>query len=310
MDVLGDALASVRIGRAEACSVRESGSWGWRYPPFAGSGFHLVLHGDAWLVTPDGPPRRLAAGDVVFTPAGGEHGLSHAPSALRSLPPAVAKDQLPQPAHADVEFLCGAYWLDRSPVHHYLRSLPDVLAVSPDYDRDPQLRSLFDLVRATLADTGPGSGVTRPALLDLVLTHLLRQWLADNHGTQPPESTDPGIAEVLHRIHAAPDRPWTVPELSAIAGLARTAFVDRFTTVVGRPPKRYLTEWRLSCAARLLRDTDAPLAAIARRVGYSTEFALSHAFRREYGMPPGRFRRTGPSGPDNPPEAVRVNAGR
>ncbi|MFI5842566.1 helix-turn-helix domain-containing protein [Catenuloplanes sp. NPDC051500] len=39
-----------------------------------------------------------------------------------------------------------------------------------------------------------------------------------------------------------------------------------------------------------LRETDVPLAAIARRVGYSTEFAFGAAFRREYGIAPGRFR--------------------
>ncbi|GAB7037105.1 hypothetical protein JCM9533A_09520 [Catenuloplanes niger JCM 9533] len=64
-------------------------------------------------------------------------------------------------------------------------------------------------------------------------------------------------------------------------------------TVIGRPPKRYLTEWRLTCAARLLRETDTPLAAITRRVGYSTEFALGHAFRRQFDVPPGRLRATG-----------------
>jgi AraC-like DNA-binding protein len=51
-------------------------------------------------------------------------------------------------------------------------------------------------------------------------------------------------------------------------------------------------DWRLSCAARQLRETDAPLAVIARQVGYSTEFAFAAAFRREYGVSPGRFRNT------------------
>ena len=55
-------------------------------------------------------------------------------------------------------------------------------------------------------------------------------------------------------------------------------------------PMTYLMEWRLNCAARLLRETDAPLAVIARQVGYSTEYAFAGAFRREYGVPPGRFR--------------------
>jgi AraC-like DNA-binding protein len=74
--------------------------------------------------------------------------------------------------------------------------------------------------------------------------------------------------------------------------MPRTAFTRRFSAVVGQPPMSYLIGWRLDRGARLLRETDAPLATIARQVGYSTEFAFSGAFRREYGVSPSRFRRT------------------
>src|SRR5689334_18692456 len=36
--------------------------------------------------------------------------------------------------------------------------------------------------------------------------------------------------------------------------------------------------------------TNARLATIARRVGYGTPYALSHAFSREFGTSPGRYR--------------------
>lgn len=44
------------------------------------------------------------------------------------------------------------------------------------------------------------------------------------------------------------------------------------------------------------RDGDEPLAAVARQVGYTSEFAFATAFKREFGVAPGRFRRaaTGP----------------
>ena len=80
--------------------------------------------------------------------------------------------------------------------------------------------------------------------------------------------------------------------LSDVVGLPRTVFTRRFTEGVGRPPMSYLTSWRLSLGARALRETDATLATIAREVGYSTEFAFSGAFTREYGVSPGRFRRS------------------
>ncbi len=49
----------------------------------------------------------------------------------------------------------------------------------------------------------------------------------------------------------------------------------------------------MTTAARLLRDSDAPLNAVAERVGYTSEFAFANAFKREYGTAPGRYRRQG-----------------
>ncbi len=43
-------------------------------------------------------------------------------------------------------------------------------------------------------------------------------------------------------------------------------------------------------AAALLRDTRDTLATIAGRVGYGSPYALSHAFQREFGTTPGRYR--------------------
>jgi transcriptional regulator GlxA family with amidase domain len=53
---------------------------------------------------------------------------------------------------------------------------------------------------------------------------------------------------------------------------------------------RYLRRLRLAPAAGLLRDTNLPLAAIACRTGYDSEVSLGKAFKREYGVPPGRYR--------------------
>jgi len=38
------------------------------------------------------------------------------------------------------------------------------------------------------------------------------------------------------------------------------------------------------------RQMDAPLSAIAARVGYASEFAFANAFKRECGIAPGRYR--------------------
>ncbi|MCS7475841.1 AraC family transcriptional regulator [Umezawaea endophytica] len=288
MDLLSEVIRSIRVGGVGSRLIRQSR--GVRFSAFSGSGFHVVLRGSCWLITEDEDPLALAPGDVVLTSSGAEHGLSHVPCALEDLPLAVMGPIPPAPGAFDFEFLCGAYRLDHGLAPQYLRALPDLISVSPDPERDPEMRALVELLRADVSGPRMGTGATLPAILDLILVTVLRLW-HERHGTAGwPDTDDPAIAAVLRQIHDDPRRPWTVARLSEVAGLPRTAFTRRFTAVVGRPPMSYLIGWRLSSGARLLRETDATLATIARQVGYSTEFAFSAAFRREYGVSPSRFR--------------------
>jgi AraC-like DNA-binding protein len=291
MDLMSEVVRTVRVGRASGRLIRQSGPRGLRFPDFDGSGFHIILRGTCWLISEDEEPVALAPGDVVLTSSGTAHGLSHVPCAMDDLPPVELGPFPPTPGPFDFEFLCGAYWLDYGPPPQYLRARPDLIAVSPDYDRHPEMRALVDLLRADLSSAQAGTEVTLPALIDLIMVHVLRQWHDQHDGSGWPRTGDPAIAAALRKIHENPRRPWTVGQLSEVAGLPRTAFTRRFTAMVGQPPMSYLISWRLGRGARLLRETNSTLATIAREVGYSTEFAFSAAFRREYGVSPNRFRR-------------------
>ncbi|MEU5703581.1 AraC family transcriptional regulator [Streptomyces aurantiacus] len=303
VDMISQAISSLRVGRGTVRQFRQSGSWGIRYSGLSGSGFHVVLRGTGWLVTADAPPVALRPGDVVLITSGADHGLSHTPCALRELPQVTLSLDQPPAGPADFEFLCGAYRLDRGQVHPYLAVMPDPLVVSPDHDRFPALRSIVGLLDDHASQAQPGTRVTRAALLDLMLVHVLRQWAEDESAKGRPAISDPAIAAVLRTIHDKPQTQWTVARLSDMAGMSRGAFTRRFTAVAGKPPMTYLRAWRLSCAARSLRETDASLAVIARQIGYSTEFAFAGAFRREYGVSPGRFRHAdGVPEPQVPPE--------
>ncbi|MFG1923096.1 AraC family transcriptional regulator [Cryptosporangium sp. NPDC048952] len=286
MDVITAAIGSVSVGRANGRRIAEAGPYGLRLPASRLIGFHVLLSGEGWLITAADPPVPLRAGDVVFVAAGAEHGIARVPCTLAGLPPIVLGEVPPPPAPVDFEFLCGTYPLPDGRVPAVLRNLPDVAAFTPDYDRHPHLRSVVDMLSADYARPEPGSGAARAALIDLMIVHILRH-LQDRW----PLSDEPGIAKALSAVHEQPARPWTVQQLSALAGLSRSAFTRHFRSVTGSAPMTYVTDWRLASGARLLRETSEPLATVARRVGYATPFAFATAFRRKYGVPPGRYRR-------------------
>jgi AraC family transcriptional regulator, alkane utilization regulator len=72
---------------------------------------------------------------------------------------------------------------------------------------------------------------------------------------------------------------------------ARSAFAERFRDATGETPMQHLTRYRLSRAADYLRTTDAGLGEIARLTGYESDVSISKAFRRQYGRPPGAYRK-------------------
>jgi AraC-like DNA-binding protein len=90
--------------------------------------------------------------------------------------------------------------------------------------------------------------------------------------------------------HNNPAHDWTVAALAEATGVSRAALARRFTELVGEPPMAFLTDWRLTLAADLLREPDATVGAVARQVGYGSPYALSAAFKRVFGVSPQQHR--------------------
>jgi AraC-like DNA-binding protein len=297
MDVLSDAVTTMRTGRPHSNRNRLRTPWGLRFPPTDGAGFHIVLSGTCWLLPAGAEPLRLTTGDIVFLPREPGHALADEPDNSLTEFRAGGRDREDEPGTGGTvtELLCGAYVLDRSRPHPLLADLPDVVHLPAHVGRHPRLRTAVDLLGAELAEPRAGATASVSALLDLLLLYMLRAWF-DEQSTGSPAGwpaalADPAVSAALHAMHAEPEAPWTVRGLSGRAGLSRTVFAQRFTALVGRPPLAYLTWWRMTVAARLLRETDAPLFTVAGRCGYSSEFAFAKTFKREFGVAPGAFRR-------------------
>ncbi|MGW2816537.1 AraC family transcriptional regulator [Streptomyces sp. NPDC001415] len=301
MDLVSDAISAVRVGRPSSTRLRVDGSWCARLDPYEGAGFHVVLEGSCWMLTEGGDAVSLNTGDTVLLPHGSGHVIADRPADRATIERAVDFTSWSQTAatnsRADgrhtggTELLCGKYRLDRRHTHPLMADLPDVVHIPDRAGHDDELRSAIGLLGHEVASSHPGAAVALPSLLDLLLVYLVRAWMADSTTSRWPAALhDPVVAAALHALHEDPAAPWSNERLAGRVGVSRATLARRFTALVGRAPMAYLTWWRLTRAAALLRTTPDALDAIAPRVGYSTPYALSHAFRRQYGTTPGRYR--------------------
>lgn len=293
MDILSETIAAIRTGNPASGLFIRHAPWGRRYPKVPGAGFHVVLQGSCWVLPPDGEPIAMGAGDVLFMPRGENHDLVDALGTPIGEVAAPGEPREIAGPGARTVLVCGAYELGRQRSHPLLEDLPEFIHLPARPGRHPALRSAVDLLAGEIAEPRPGTDAVIPALLDTLLLFLLRAWFderADSTGWAGVFQ-DPAVADALRAIHAAPEKAWTVPELGAVAGVSRATLARRFLATVGEPPLSYLTRWRMLTAARLLRETDTPLAGVARKVGYQSEFAFAKAFKREYGLAPGQYRR-------------------
>ena len=153
-----------------------------------------------------------------------------------------------------------------------------------------------DWLTAEAESSRPGAAAVASRFLLSMFVEKLRSHLvaATAEASSHPEkrigplqaALDPCLGVVLRLVHAKPERDWTVHSLARESGLSRSAFADRFRTLVGQPPLQYVTEIRMQKATELLETTDVPVKRIAALVGYESVSAFSSAFKRRFGRPP------------------------
>jgi AraC-like DNA-binding protein len=271
-----------------------------------------VVTGDAWIVPDRGAPARLVAGDVAIargpepylfaddpaTPPqavilpgqecrtpDGEHLTGLTDTGVRTWGSAAGGK-----TGGETVLLTGTYPAVGEVSRRLLAALPQVLVVRADDWDSP----LVPLLAEEIGRDVPGQEAVLDRLLDLLLIAALRTWFARPDSAAPAwyrAHEDAVVGQALRLLQDQPDRPWTVAGLAAGTGVSRAALARRFTGTVGEPPMAYLAAWRLALAADLLRQQpDATIGAIARQVGYGSSFALSAAFKREYGRSPQQYR--------------------
>ncbi len=264
--------------------------------------FHVIGSGRCW-VEPIGGERLWAdAGDVIVLPYGDAHRMGGVRYAACVSVAALIEPQpwssVPMIRYGQggeqTRVICGYLHCDDPLFDPRLRVFPSAFVVSPP--PGPARDWVTASVTYALAQTVPsasGRFEAPPQLPQLLLMEVLRLHLqsapaVDRGWTRALR--DPVLASVMALIHTQPDRKWTVAGLAERAAVSPSLLDERFREVLGLPPIRYLTGWRMHLARDLLATSGLGIAAIARRVGYDSDEAFSRAFKRAHGQAPSTWR--------------------
>jgi AraC-like DNA-binding protein len=262
-----------------------------------------MVRGEAWIRPDDGEHVELRSGDVAIIrgpdPYDVTDGQGTPPQAVilpgqRCVTP--DGQELEEMGHMGVRtwgnsadgataMLTGTYQMASEISQRLLDALPPLLVLRGDDWHSPLIPYLAEEV----VKDEPGQEAVLDRLLDLLLIAVLRAWFA-RHDAQAPgwylAHGDPVVGPALRLLQNNPAHPWTVASLAREAGVSRAALARRFNALVGEPPMTFLTEWRLTLAADLLREPGATVGSVAHQVGYGSSFALSTAFKRVRGISP------------------------
>ncbi|XKH52571.1 AraC family transcriptional regulator [Citricoccus nitrophenolicus] len=310
MDTLTEVLDNIRSSGALIGQNLLSPPWAVRREGGASITVVAMLRGEAWLRRGEADPLRLGTRDLAILTGPGSTLLSSDPAGRVAATCVLTADgacleetgerlseghiglgRVPDEAGLDAEhvLIAGSFPTSGRIAGRLLEALPPVLVIP----RGQQRSRALGLLESELESREPGQQAVLDRLLDLVLIGALRDWFALPDTDVPAwygAAGDPVVGPALGALHADPARAWTVESLARRAQVSRATFARRFAEVMGEPPISYLTGWRLCLAADLLQEREDTTESIARRVGYSSAFALSAAFTREYGVRPSRYR--------------------
>jgi AraC-like DNA-binding protein len=263
--------------------------------------YHFVIAGKVLVSVAGEPTLDVRAGEIVLLPRNDVHTLASGtglvPVSARHLIQPSADGGLAKISHGGggepAQIVCGFLGSEDS-YNPLIATLPRILKLDV---REGASREWVEAsVRYAAGELTAGrfaSSSLMARLSELLFVEAIRQYSAtfsDQEAGWLKGVVDPQVGRALAAIHHNITSPWSADSLAKEVSMSRSAFVDRFTMLVGMPPIRYLTVWRLQAAKRILRETSKTIAQLAQEVGYGSDEAFSRAFKREFGLSPSRWR--------------------
>jgi AraC-like DNA-binding protein len=330
MDVLSEVLKVVKLEGALFYNAEFSSPWSIQSPPsrdmapYLGPGtghiivYHLLTEGRGSARLLDGERVPLEAGDIVVAPLGDPHIIENGP-------PTTPVDNVKQLARVLAQglkvskmggggeltkFVCGYMICEPRLAQVLLNGLPPLFKVNIRNDASGYW--LENSIRFSVDDAGAsraGGEALLAKLSEVLFVEMLRRYVAslpDDRTGWLAGARDAEVGMALAMMHRYPARPWTIASLAREAGVSRSVLAERFRHYLGEPPMAYLTRWRLQLGAQRLCSSSCSVAQVAAEVGYESEPAFNRAFKRQFNIPPARFRTRSKSSPAKAARAIAV----
>jgi AraC-like DNA-binding protein len=321
VDPLSELLKVVEVKGALFYNAEYSAPWCFRSPPSrtlaahlnAEAGhlilYHFVTEGSAWAQIDGGERMYLVPGDIVIFPHGDPHMMGNGAT---SQPVDHEKELERILSHGlqvtragcggeVTKFVCGYIACDIQISRILLGALPPLLKINTRESASGRwIENSIQLSVEHATSSIPGAEAVLAKLSETLFVETLRQYitsLPQNETGWLAGIRDAEIGKALALLHRESAHPWTLTELAKTIGVSRTVLAERFRHYIGQPPMGYLTRWRLQLAARLLRTDSSSVGEVAVKVGYDSQAAFNRAFKRQFGVPPARYRKASREGP-------------
>lgn len=172
-------------------------------------------------------------------------------------------------------------------------TLPPILSAGIFYLSPAEINELYDIFQKlqsayTLGEQDPALGAEATNAMESFIIKLSKQHTPHHKLSKSRSSVL--YQKIVVSMQDALYENIPIQEIASRNGVSATTIKDLFRKYAGIGPKKYYSDMRGIEALRLLEE-GIEIEQIAEKMNYSSTSYFSNTFKKQFGLPPGRFRK-------------------